>query len=194
MCLLLVFLLWLKGGQISKQIWGPQKTCVKMSRFTQWQGPSYSSHHMSRATTLHECHLPKTQRPSPSSLNYHSPLHVANNTIPLPMDLNPITTCEMSRVYLPLPQLFIAISFITFELFIAIVVACCQSTVAFGSTLVSSPTMNVHWQLVFSDGNCSDQWPVALWITPQSQLAKFSFLDGGVCIFTFRATMELGEW
>ena len=44
--------------------------------------------------------------------------------------------------------------------------------------LILSPMMNVHWVLVPSGGNYSDQWPISLLITSQFQLPKFSFLNG----------------
>ena len=55
---------------------------------------------------------------------------------PLLMDLNPILTCKISRIYFPLIQLFIVTSFITSELFIPIASTYCQSAIIFGKGLV----------------------------------------------------------
>ena len=90
----------------------------------------YYNRHMSRATKLHECHPPLTLRPYPSSLTCCPPLHVANDTTPLPMNLSPIATCEISYIHTSLLQLFIT------TLFIAISIIDYRSTIAFGSALV----------------------------------------------------------
>ena len=46
--------------------------------------------------------------------------------------------------------------------------------------------MNVHWVLVPSGGNYSDQWPISLLITSQFQLPKFSFLNGSMYLRNLR--------
>ena len=61
--------------------------------------------------------------------------------------------------------------------------------------LVSLPTINVHWLIVLSGGNCNDHWPISLLITPQFQLAKFPFLDGEFALvhFTLQRSWGSGE-
>ena len=67
------------------------------------KGYHYSNHHLSKATKLHECLLPLTWRPYPSSLSYHLPLHVTNNVTTFPTDFHPIATYEISYVHFPPP-------------------------------------------------------------------------------------------
>lgn len=129
------------------------------------KGHHYIGHHLSTATQPHEGHPPLAWRPYLPSICCHLSLHVVSDVTPLPKDLSSVATYETSHVHFPHPLAlqghFIHCHFIHCHLTLHrrsnYEIADLPSPLVAPLCLVSLPNINVHWLVVLSGGNCSDQ-------------------------------------
>ena len=123
------------------------------------KGHHYTGHHLYTTTHPHEGHPPLAWRPYPPSLCCHISLHVVSDMTPLPKDLSPVATYEISHVHFPHP-LALQGHFIHCHLTLHrrsnYEIAKFLSPLVAPLGLVSLPSINVHWLVVLSGGDCSD--------------------------------------